>query len=128
VPHGKTRSSRDTADFAALRPLSPGIRAAPPFSPNEREHGRRVRDGQDDPGPEGSGRGAIFLMTLAGTPPTMVWSGTSLVTTELAATTQRFPMLTPAITATLYPMRVFDPMWTGSGIRPLWGNGTEKSS
>jgi hypothetical protein len=57
-------------------------------------------------------------MTLAGTPPMMVWSGMSLVTTELASMMQRFPMLTLAITATLYPRRVFDPIWTGAGMSP----------
>src|SRR6266540_1105563 len=109
--------------------MSPGICATPPFSASGREYGGETGLIQGDPPDSApSGRGTIFLMTLAGTPPTMVWSGTSLVTTELEATTQRFPMLTPAITATLYPMRVFDPMWTGAGIRPPCGRGTEKSS
>ena len=39
---------------------------------------------------------SIFLMTLAGTPPTIVLGSTSLVTTAPAATTAPSPMVTPA--------------------------------
>ena len=50
---------------------------------------------------------AIFFITFAGTPPTMVLGATSLVTTAPAATTAPSPMVTPAKTvawkATLRP-------------------------
>lgn len=40
-------------------------------------------------------RSSIFFITLAGTPPTSTFSGTDLVTTLPAATTEPMPMVTP---------------------------------
>ncbi len=48
---------------------------------------------------------SIFFITLAGTPPTMVFGSTSFVTTAPAATTAPSPMVTPARTVALAPIQ-----------------------
>ena len=52
-------------------------------------------------------------MTFAGTPPTMAYGGTSLVTTAHAPTTAPFPIVTPPITTTLLPIHTSCPIRTG---------------
>jgi hypothetical protein len=47
----------------------------------------------------------IILITLAGTPPTMVLSGTSFPTTAPAATMAFSPMVTPANIVALAPIQ-----------------------
>ena len=50
---------------------------------------------------------SIFLITLAGTPPTIVFDSTSLVTTAPAATTAPSLIVTPANTVALAPIQTF---------------------
>jgi len=53
---------------------------------------------------------SIFLMSLAGMPPTIVFGATSFVTTAPAATTAPSPMVTPASTVALAPIHTFLPI------------------
>ena len=55
----------------------------------------------------------IILITLAGTPPTMVFSGTSFPTTAPAATMAFSPMVTPANIVALAPIQAFFLMTMG---------------
>ena len=65
-------------------------------------------------------------MIRAGTPPTIVFSGTSLVTTAPAATTALSPMVTPCRMVELDPTHTFFPsvigagyvVWRSSGAHP----------
>lgn len=56
----------------------------------------------------------IGFITLAGTPPTMVFGATSFVTTAPAATTAPSPIFTPARTVALAHIQTFLPMWMGA--------------
>ena len=57
----------------------------------------------------------MHLMKRAGTPPTMVSAGTSLVTTAPAATTALSPMVTPCRMVALEPTHTFLPRTMGAG-------------
>ena len=57
---------------------------------------------------------SIFLISLAGTPPTIVFGSTSFVTTAPAATTAPSPIVTPASTVALDPIHTFLPIWIGA--------------
>ena len=57
--------------------------------------------------------GSKSLIFFAGTPPTSVLSGMSLVTTAPAATTTLLPMVTPGRMVTLPPIHTSLPMRTG---------------
>ena len=48
-------------------------------------------------------------MTLAGTPATIAHAGTSRVTTAPAPITARSPIVTPALTTALAPMKTWSP-------------------
>ncbi|HAH1745245.1 TPA: hypothetical protein GE558_02635 [Escherichia coli] len=54
----------------------------------------------------------MYLITLAGTPPTIAYGGTSLVTTEPAAMMAPVPILTPAKIVHLEPIHTSCPMIT----------------
>lgn len=54
-------------------------------------------------------------MTRAGTPPTIVFSGTSFVTTAPAPTTALSPMVTPCRMVELEPTQTFLPNTMGAG-------------
>src|SRR4029077_2784029 len=58
-------------------------------------------------------RHPICFITRAGTPATIVPSGTSSVTTELAPTTHRLPIVTPLVTTQLTPNQQLEPIRTG---------------
>ena len=62
---------------------------------------------------------SIFLISLAGTPPTIVFGSTSFVTTAPAATTAPSPIVTPARTVALAPLHTFLPIWMGAYVM-LW--------
>lgn len=53
--------------------------------------------------------------TRAGEPNTLVFSGTSLVTTDAAATTASSPTVTPGSTVTLEPIHTLRPSTIGAG-------------
>ncbi len=57
---------------------------------------------------------SIVLMTLAGTPPTIVFGGTSLVTTAPAATTTQSPIVMPDKIVALEPIQTWSPMVIGA--------------
>ena len=48
----------------------------------------------------------LSLITLAGTPATRLFGGTSLVTTLPAAITEPSPIVTPGVTTTLPPNQI----------------------
>ena len=54
-------------------------------------------------------------MILAGMPPTIVLSGTSLETTAPAATTALSPMVTPCRIVAFEPIQTFRPSVIGAG-------------
>ena len=56
----------------------------------------------------------ICLITLAGTPATSEWGGTSLVTTAPAATTECCPMLTPGRMVAFAPIQMSSSIVTGA--------------
>ena len=57
------------------------------------------------------------LMYFAGTPATIVFSATSLVTTAPAPTMALPPIVTPGVTVTLEPIHTSFPILIGAGIR-----------
>ena len=66
-------------------------------------------------------------MTLAGLPPTTLYAGTSLVTTEFAAITAPSPMVTPPSIVALSPIHTLFPMMTGPFMYNLRIAGVSKS-
>ena len=65
------------------------------------------------------------LMTRAGTPPTIVLAGTSLVTTAPAATTALSPIVTPCRMVAFEPTHTFLPNTIGAGrVTPLLSAGS----
>ena len=58
---------------------------------------------------------SIDLMTFAGTPPTMVFAGTSFVTTAPAATMALSPMVTPERIVAFEPTHTLRPSRMGFG-------------
>lgn len=54
-------------------------------------------------------------MTFAGTPPSITFCGTSLVTTAPAAITELSPMVTPGTIVALAPIHTFFPITTLDG-------------
>ena len=59
-----------------------------------------------------------LLITFAGTPPTMAFAGTSLVTTAPAATMAFSPIVTPCKTVTFAPSHTLLPICIGLAIMP----------
>jgi hypothetical protein len=55
----------------------------------------------------------MFLITLAGLPPTIVLSGTSFVTTASEATTTLLPIVTPGLMTARPPIHTLLPIVTG---------------
>ena len=68
------------------------------------------------------------MINLAGTPPTMVFAGTSFVTTAPAATIAPSPIVIPGRIVALEPIQTFLPITIGAGcIVPLFsGAGAAK--
>src|SRR5438034_1651021 len=68
-------------------------------------------------------------MTLAGAPAAIVRGGRSLVTTELAPTTQRSPTVTPVVTTQFTPNQQFEPIRVGPlDVKPCQVTGVSGSS
>ncbi len=57
----------------------------------------------------------MSFITFAGTPATTVFSGTSLVTTAPAATTELSPIVTPGSIVAFDPIHTLLPIITGEG-------------
>lgn len=57
---------------------------------------------------------SIFFTTFAGFPATIVYGGTSFVTTALAATIDPFPIVTPFKIVTNCPIHTLSSMITGT--------------
>lgn len=58
---------------------------------------------------------SIYLMTLAGTPPTIAYAGTSLVTTDPAPMIALSPIVTPERSVAFAPTHTFFPNTIGLG-------------
>jgi hypothetical protein len=67
-------------------------------------------------------------MTRAGTPATMLYGGTSFVTTAPAATMLCAPMVTPSQTDTWVPIQTSSSTTMPSSVRPCIQIGTSRRS
>lgn len=57
----------------------------------------------------------MLRITFAGTPPTIVFGGTSLVTTAPAATIEFSPIVTPEVMVQFAPIQTLFPIRIGAG-------------